>query len=96
MGCKGCGETVLTIPLNIVRERNWPDGWIRSAAPNDLLLFKGKAGSTGGLLRLKYPGAFIVLTPSQVWKGEPFDWPVPGSRFKTGRIVGTQLKISMV
>lgn len=60
--------------------------------PNDLLLLDGPPGQSGGILRLKAPGAFLVLTPEEVWEGKAVAWPVPGARIKAFRILGQQIR----
>ena len=91
MACAPCGPVKEVEDLNLMRARNWPEQWVLAAAPGDLMLLDGAPGQAGGVLRLRFPGVFIVLSAAQVWKGEPVTWPVADSPIKKFRIVGRRI-----
>jgi hypothetical protein len=91
-GCKACGPAVEVEAIRVLRFRNWPDQWVQQALPNDLMLLDGPVGSCGGILKLRIPDAFMVLSAAQVWRGEPAVWPVADGIITKFRIVGQEIR----
>lgn len=91
-GCKACGPAVEVEAIRVLRYRSWPEQWINHAMVNDLLLLDGPVGSCGGILKLRVPGAFMVLSAAQVWRGEPVLWPVADGPIAKFRIVGQEIR----
>lgn len=90
--CEGCAPSREIIDLRFVNHRNWPEQWIRSAAPGDLLLLSGVAGKCGGLLRLKKPAVYLTLSASQIWRGHVIHWPFTGDGVSFLRVRGNKLE----
>jgi hypothetical protein len=95
VACNPCGPAVEVESVRILRPKNWPEQWIWSARPGDLLLLDGPIGGAGGILRLKIQGAFVALSADQVWRGESVTWPVPNSPIKRFRIVGQEIRYTL-
>jgi hypothetical protein len=56
--------------------------------PGDLLLLNNSVGSCGALLRTRYQGVFVVLSPKQVWGQEMVEWPIADGQILRFKIVG--------
>lgn len=91
-GCDGCAPPREITEVRFINHRHWPEQWIRTAAPGDLLLLEGKIGECGGVLRLKRNGAFLVLTSGQVWRGHHGTWPFKDDNIKGFRLRGNKLE----
>jgi len=91
-GCKGCSPAREIVDLRFVNNRHWPEQWIRTAAPGDLLLLAGKIGACGGLLRLKKPATFLALGSGHIWRGHTLPWPFKGDGIRALRIRGNKLE----
>ena len=91
-GCKGCAKPREVVELRFINRRHWPEQWVQSAAPGDLLLLEGKAGECGGILRLKNQSAFFVLSAAQIWRGHTVPWPLKGDNIHAFRIHGNKLE----
>lgn len=91
-GCKGCAPVREVTELRFYNFRSWPEQWVRSAAPGDLLLFEGAPGACGALLRLNRPATFLALSPSHVWRSHTLPWPFKGDGIRAIRIRGNKLE----
>jgi len=62
--------------VRIISAPDWPKNWLGTGTkPGDILLLDGAWGTAGGILRLTSRGAFINLTPDQVFRSEMIRWP---------------------
>ena len=91
-GCKGCAPPREIVDLRFINHRQWPEQWVRSAAPGDLLLLSGAPGKCGGILRLRHRGIFLTLGPSHIWRGHTVPWPFQGDGIRALRIRGNKLE----
>ena len=92
-GCEGCAPPREITDIRFINFRHWPEQWVRTAAPGDLLLLDGKPGECGGILRMRQANVFIVLGPSHIWRGHTIEWPFKSDRIRALRIRGNKLEL---
>lgn len=92
-GC--CGQSVLSSPVRFVQKKDWPEMWIKTAAPGDLLLLSDSVGSCGGILRLTVQDTFVSLDADQVWHRKSVAWPLHEDRISSFRIFGSKIEYTM-
>jgi hypothetical protein len=89
-GC--CGDATITGVVRYFTKTEWPDAWIRYAAPGTLLLLGDSDGKCGGILRLPIQDVFVVLDAEQVWHRKQVTWPLKNDKITSFRIVGPRIE----
>lgn len=89
-GC--CGQSAMTSEVRFIKRRDWPEMWIRTAAPGDLLLLSDGAGQCGGILRLTVVNTFVTLDVEQVWHRKAVPWPFKEDRISSFRVLGNKIE----
>ena len=64
---------------------DWPQDWLQECDMGELLLGPGSK-ATFGILCIDNSGAFVNLTPDQIYKGEPIPWNDPANSIHAIRI----------
>lgn len=70
----------------------WPQDWLQECDIGDLLLGPGSK-ATFGILCIDSSGAFVNLTPAQIYEGQHIPWNDPDNSIFAIRLRGDLVEI---